>query len=230
MNAQSIADKINATGFALVTPLSRMQLNHVTHYLKDCTVHPGCHVTYSATGTPGPWGDSLSADVVSWQMHDIIRCPHLLEHALQFFDVAQAFLGVEVPLLYSLNAFCTRPVPHVRPDIQDWHRDADDVKFLPMFSYLTDVSDAEAQRLRGPFGEASIKGPAGTTFFSNTMEEHLGGKPVEGERIITWARWGVSDPPAAYVWDKLSPIGRDELGSRYPYDPRLQHAIHLVAA
>jgi hypothetical protein len=213
-------------GFTYLEPLNRVQVFDIHKYFCQRQVFPGCHVTYNA-GSPGDYMDHVDTDVISWHHHDTIRAPHLLEHALQHYDVAAQWLGVE-PVLYSVNVFRTRPVAHVRPDIQDWHRDADDVKFLPMFVYLSDVSEQEAQRLRGPGGEVSITGGMGTTFFSNTMLEHLGGKPLEGERIIYWARWGVSDPPAAYVWDKITPVDKAVLGDRYPTDPLLQRAIRLL--
>lgn len=218
---------IAAAGFAYVNPLSPLEVYLVREYLMSRPVRPGYHVAYGA-GAPTPWRDSQAVDVVCWEMRDVLKAPYLLEHALMHIDVASHFLEAE-PVLYSVNAFCTRPSDRVRPDIQGWHRDADDVKFLPMFVYLTDVRDQEAQRVRGPSGEMTISGDAGTTFFSNTMHEHLGGKPSLDERIVYWARWGVSDPPPAYVWDETTPISKGELGPRYPADPRLQRAMRLLA-
>lgn len=226
----SIQEDVVRFGYARVPPFDAQQTQEIVTYLKQCQVYPGCHVTYSATGPAGPWESHLEADVVSWHLHDVIRAPHLLECAITFVDAASEYLGTDDPLLYSMNAFCTRPVSHVRPDIQDWHSDKDDVRFLPMFTYLTDVGEAEAQRLRGPAGEVSIQGPAGTVFFSNTMLEHLGGKPTQGERIVTWSRWCVTDPPPAYVWDRLSPIDKSLLGGRFPKDERLRRAIRLIAS
>jgi hypothetical protein len=220
--------EIRTRGYSLLEPFTANEVADVVSYLKSQQVYPGCHVIKGA-GPPGPWEMHTSADVVSWHMHDVMRAPHLLRKFLLYSWEASAFLEVENAVLYSINAFCTRPVAHVRPDIQDWHRDTDDVKFVPLFTYLTDVGEDEAQHLRGPQGEVTISGTAGTTFFSNTMMEHYGGKPKTGERMIVWCRWGVSDPPASYVWDSLEPMDKALLGDAYPTDPWLQRSMRLVA-
>ena len=120
--------------------------------------------------------------------------PHVLERALAEIDFAAEYLGAP-PLLYSMNFFATRPGQPVRPDIQAFHRDTDDVKFLPMFFYLSDVGEDARQELRVDDRVVGIEGKRGTVFFSDTMREHRGLKPVTGERIIAWARFGVSNPP-----------------------------------
>lgn len=71
-----------------------------------------------------------------------------------------------------------------------------------------------------------ISGPAGTTFFSNTMLEHRGLPPTQ-ERIMFWARWGVSDRPASYGWDKLHPVPSEGIPD-YPSDPRLRESLRLL--
>jgi hypothetical protein len=223
-----VSDQIREQGYCFVSPFTEQETDDIRAYLTSRQIYPGCHVVKGA-GPPGPWEMHASADVVSWHMHDVLLAPHLIEKFLRHTADAGDFLGTEDPILYSVNAFCTRPVAHVRPDIQDWHRDTDDAKFVPLFTYLTDVGEDEAQHLRGPQGEVTISGTAGTTFFSNTMCEHYGGKPKTGERMIVWCRWGVSDPPASYVWDSLQPMDKTLLGDAYPTDPWLQRSMRLVA-
>ena len=76
----------------------------------------------------------------------------------------------------------------------------------------------------------TILGPAGTFFFEDPSGVHMGVRP-RGLRAFAWARWGVSDPPRSYAeWDHLRPASRDLLGGRYPADPELQRAIHLVVS
>jgi hypothetical protein len=139
------------------------------------------------------------------------------------------YLGVETPLLYSMNCFVTRPGEAVRPDIQDFHRDADDVKFLPMFFYLSDVGKDGRQELRIGDHVVGIEGKRGTVFFSDTMREHRGLKPMTDQRIVAWARFGISNPPESYKWDRLQPIDKALLGERYPADARLRESIKLLA-
>jgi hypothetical protein len=219
-----VSDQIREQGYCFVSPFTEQETDDIRAYLTSRQIYPGCHVVKGA-GPPGPWEMHASADVVSWHMHDVLLAPHLIEKFLRHTADAGDFLGTEDPILYSVNAFCTRPVAHVRPDIQDWHRDTDDVKFVPMFVTLTPA----VQRLRFNGEEKAIVAASGSAFFSDTMNEHYGEKPPSGDRIIVWARWGVTDPPASYVWDSLTPMDKSLLGDRYPTDPWLQRSMRLVA-
>jgi hypothetical protein len=172
-------------------------------------------------------------------MDDVVCAPGLLELTLEWTPVARAYLDAE-PLLYSLNAFYCEPGAQAKPDIQEWHRDADDSKFLAMFIYCTDVlgdCDGPHQFVVGSHkwivpntNACSIYGPAGTVFLADTRGLHRGIVPTSGRRMIAWARWGVSDPPASYMWDKLRPTPRGMLGERFPRSHRTQRTIHLVVS
>lgn len=225
----SSVDVFRAEGWLDLPSLSPHQVDEVLGFLKSREVFNGRHVVQGDTEGFSSWEAAAGANVLCWRLGDAVTAPHLLERALGMTDFAAEYLGVETPLLYSMNVFCTRPGQPVRPDIQDWHRDSDDVRFLPMFFYLTDVGPDARQELRFDGREVAIDGPAGTVFLSDTMREHRGLKPQTSERIIAWARWGVSDPPASYQWDRLVPIDAALLGDRYPADPRLRESIKLIA-
>ncbi len=172
-----------------------------------------------------------------WAPEDVLRAPHFAEFALSLTDQARAYLGL-APLLYSVNAFTTYPIAGpMNPDIQAWHRDKDDVRFLALFVYLTDVLKPEdgahlfkrgTHRGLSDGPSQTVLGPAGTAFFADTRGFHMGIRPSAKPRTIAWARWGVSDPPASYLWDKQSPCSREVLGTRYPSDVSLQASLHLV--
>jgi len=175
----------------------------------------------------------------SYDIWDVISAPEFLETAISFIPIAESYL--ESPsVLYSFNAFNCEPNHQPKRDIQDWHRDADDVRFLALFMYCTDVvdeNDGPHQFIRGTHqgrpdtGECvTILGPAGTLFLSDTSNIHRGLMPKRKRRTIAWARWGVSVPPASYGWDKLSPLPRAALGDRYPDDPRTRETIRFIAA
>lgn len=181
---------------------------------------------------------------VPWMCHDmrdVILAPGWFEKAMSLLSVASAYLGSKT-YLYSLNAFYTDPVAFTKRDIQEFHRDGDDSKFLALFLYCTDVlmeDDGTHQFIMGSHnydGDVSlgpvrtIIGRAGTSFFANTKGLHRGVAPKSRRRMIAWARYGVSDPPAAYVWDRLSPTPKALLGERYPNDRELQEAIKLVVS
>ena len=216
-------------GVLMLEPLSSEQLDETLGFLKSREVFNGRHVVQGDVSGFSSWEAAAGSNVLCWRLGDAVLAPNLLERALGMTDFAAEYLGVDVPLLYSMNVFCTRPGQPVRPDIQDWHRDTDDVRFLPMFFYLTDVGPDARQELRVGDKVESIEGPRGTIFLSDTMREHRGRKPQTAERIVAWARWGISNPPASYQWDKLGPIDAALLGGRYPQDSRLRESIRLLA-
>lgn len=172
-----------------------------------------------------------------WAMEDVLRAPHFFEYVLGWTPLVRNYLYQE-PLLYSVNVFTTYPISGpMNPDIQAWHRDRDDVKFLALFVYLTDVMDSnDGAHLfkKGTHSGAedgrvsTVLGPAGTAFFADTRGLHMGMRPTQYPRTMAWARWCVSDPPASYKWDGQEPCSRDALGYRYPVDETLRSSIRLV--
>jgi hypothetical protein len=172
-----------------------------------------------------------------WAPEDVLVAPYFFEFALELTSVARDYLGVE-PLLYSVNAFTTYPLDGpTNPDIQEWHRDRDDAKFLALFVYLTDVmTTADGAHLfklgshqgGAGVGERVVLGHAGTAFLADTRGLHMGVRPASRPRTIAWARWGVSDPPPSYVWDGVKPCDKAILGARYPKDKQVQESIRLV--
>ena len=185
---------------------------------------PGCNLLVTRDDT-----DAIASECVCVASETALLAPYLLERALALTDIAAEYLGVETPYLYSTNAFWTRPGPaRPRGDLQEFHRDCDDERFLVMFTYLNDVStDANGPHdLEGPDGVTrSIRGVAGTMFLADTSHPHRGRKPTTHERGIHWFRWGVNERPASYVWDGTRPVEASVLGDRYPADPRLRRSL-----
>jgi hypothetical protein len=172
-----------------------------------------------------------------WAPEDVLRAPHFLEFALALTPVVKSYLEQE-PLLYSVNAFTTYPISGpMNPDIQEWHRDRDDVRFVGLFVYLTDVirADDGAHLFETRTHNGDVVGPihtvlgsAGTAFLADTRGLHMGVRPALRSRTMAWARWCVSDPPASYVWDKQTPVPHSTLGERYPRDQAVRESIRLV--
>jgi hypothetical protein len=75
---------------------------------------------------------------------DLWSSPHLLEFAAQdkFLDLAQDYLGC-TPTLSVLNAYWSLPERVPEPDLQAFHRDADDCRSLTIFTLLTPVDVPE---------------------------------------------------------------------------------------
>lgn len=168
-----------------------------------------------------------------WDMRSALLAPHFFEHALSFNSLVEEYLEQQ-PLLYSINAFRTYPRKSVQGDIQSFHRDKDDRKFLALFMFLSDTSKEGAHVfLKGSHNGSSreeirISGPIGTCFLADTRGLHYGESPLLRTRTMMWSRWGVTDPPPSYVWDKLSPVDAKLLGRRYPTDKRTQEIIRLI--
>ncbi len=75
----------------------------------------------------------------------------------------------------------------------------------------------------------TILGDTGTMFLSDPNGLHMGLRPNQ-LRMLAWARFGVSEPTASYVWDHMSPVSKSVLVDRYPTDPSLQEAIRMVVS
>ena len=233
MTQQQALVALHERGYAIVGRMQPNEFAAMSDFLSQRLVYVDAHVPETAR---------MRGDALRTRMHptecfcvptaDAVVAPHLLETALSLTDVAAAYLARDPPVMYSANAFWTRPGPEaVRADIQAYHRDTDDEHFLAMFVYLTDVLDDAGgpQDLEGPDGMVrTIFGPAGTVFLADTSRLHRGRKPTKGERGIAWVRWGISERPAANAWDKIEPIAASALGDRYPADPRLRKSIELL--
>lgn len=180
-----------------------------------------------------------SPDTLCYSMEAILQLPGLLRFALGMTDFAKRHLDAE-PVLYSVNAFWTKPARNLHPGLQEFHRDKDDSRFFAMFIYGTDVLEPND----GPHefvhyshdglphakdAVIPIYGPRMTWFLEDPRGLHRGRMPLTHERLLLWMRWGVSDPPMTYTKDGMSPVPRVNVPD-YPSDPYLQNVIRLVAA
>lgn len=240
ISTQDVVARLNADGISLVDPLTSGEVADVNAYLDRCTVY-NAHVRANATksATSPAVAAQLAWPAFTTDMEDIVTAPHIFEAALASMPIAASAFD-EPPILYSMNAFWTHPSPEVYPDTHGWHRDTDDRKQLVLFVFGTDVTADEegghhyrVGSVRVPDAQVDqcdtrvILGPAGTAFMTNTLGMHMGVRPNK-LRLLLWARWGVSRPPASYFWDKLKPVPRAKMGDRYPRDPLLQDAVRFV--
>ena len=225
-----IADTLRRDGIVAIPGLSRSSAREVLAYLDGRPRHHG-HVKGASVAAHQP-GNSTC-----WAHEDVLGAPHFFEFALGLTDDAKRYLERDA-LLYSVNVFTTYPIDGpMNPDIQVYHRDRDDERFLALFVYLTDVctlSDGAHQFQMGTHdggpaaGTCTILGRAGTAFLADTRGLHRGERPSSKTRTMAWARWCVSDPPASYLWDGQRSAPRDVLGDRYPTDSALRDSIRLV--
>ncbi len=235
--AAVILDDLHQAGITMLPPLTPEQITEVRDHLRKTTAYTE-HVQAYSDGAARDF-DYTAEGTEIWchAMADVVAAPHFFEFALQQVELARAYLEA-LPRLYSMNAFWTRPGTRAPVAyLQEWHRDNDDDRFLAFFVYGTDVEE-EAD---GPHefqigthlglesgGPLSVLGTAGTAWAADTHGLHRGSKPKRGHRLLLWARYGVSDPPRAYLQDRLEPVPAEVLGDRYPADPELREIVRLV--
>jgi hypothetical protein len=235
------------------TPLT-FPVDAVRDYLSETEVY-NAHVAAKATARDrfGNVYVRQQWPMFCHSMQDIVTAPHILEASLSLYPLVRDYFQ-EAPLLYSMNAFWTQPAPNAPKyaDTHWWHIDGDDRQQLVVFFMGTDVptkDDGAHLYQRGshkhypnPTKEnlgydwehppesvvEVVTGKAGQVFLTDPRGMHMAPRPASRPRGLFWARWGVSDPPVSYGWDKLAPVPRSLIGSRFPGDPVLQRAIHLV--
>jgi hypothetical protein len=234
-----VLQNLRTDGIVPTLGLLPEQVAELTAYLTERPCYQG-HVRVYGDRVPRPHGHPDLGPVFCHAMADVLSAPHFWELALRTAPVARIYLGAAAHM-YSVNAFWARPWPgEPTHDLQTWHRDGDDVRFLALFAYGTDVLSSEDGPHRFVLGShedrvdldrcATIYGPAGTAFLADTRGLHMGERPRAGCRLLLWARWGVSERPVTYDVDELAPVPAALLGDRYPSDPASRAAVRLVAA
>lgn len=110
-------------------------------YFGTLPVHKGAHV-FSFDGAMRSLADVRSDFPMAGYNSDfVLKAPGLLEtlNDPALIDLIEQYLGC-VPTLYSLNAWWTFPAEKPEmTNVQFFHRDTDDWRFLTLFLYLTDV-------------------------------------------------------------------------------------------
>ena len=73
-----------------------------------------------------------------------------------------------------------------------------------------------------------IIGSAGTMFFADTRQKHMGHKPRNKARGMAWARWSLDPNPKTYKIDHLQPVSKHLISEKYPKDEKIQNIIRKV--
>lgn len=200
--------------------LSPEQLLEISAHLVDKSIYLGGHVKRAALSgsikTRDLWLHDRPRRIYRhslgcYDFDAIVTCPHLILTALESAELAEAYLEQE-PVLYSANLWWSFPGGAVKPEVQGWHRDIDDKKFLVVYFYLTAVSIEEAHfyQVGSHRGNnertAAITGKAGQMFIEDGYGMHKGEHPRRRPRLAAWVRFGVSEPPESYKIDELYPV------------------------
>ncbi len=158
-----------------------------------------------------PDGVPPETHVSHYDNEQIVRAPHLLAIANdpRVLGIVEAWMGGK-PTLAAMRVWWSTPSASGEPEHAElFHRDVDDLQFIKLFVFLTDVtedtgphifvegspqinklteirrySDEEVEQTFGTSAVRTFTGPAGTAFLENTYGMHRGLPPRTGPRLI----------------------------------------------
>jgi hypothetical protein len=160
-----------------------------------------------------------------------IRAPHVLSIANdpKVLSIVAGFLGAK-PTISLLTAWWSMPHGDGKAEEAElFHRDVDDIRFVKLFCYLTDVDEVSGPHMFVPgsqnidrltkirryqdreikeaFGENSLSmftGKAGTAFLENTYGFHRGVPPTQKPRLLFQVLYSLRNS----IYGPDRPVGR----------------------
>lgn len=148
---------------------------------------------------------------------DIVKSPHALKwiNNEKILNIVEKALGAK-PTLSNLSVWWSYPGHDTPQEAENFHRDVDDLRFIKLFIYLTDV-DIESgphafvpkshrhmgyrkirrytdEEVESDFGKDGIKhftGKQGTAFLENTFGLHKGQLPLTKRRLLFQAQYSL---------------------------------------
>lgn len=208
-HGQAIA-KLQSDGIvALNGVISESQVIEIRHHFANLPAHDPYRPELGKFLAPD--GVPLQTHVSHYSHDQILAAPHLMDIANdpQVLSVVEGALGAK-PTLSAIRAWWSTPTQSGKAEHAElFHRDVDDLRFVKLFVYLTDVdentgphifvsgshrqnhltaisrySDAEVEQAFGSSNILSLTGKAGTAFLENTFGMHRGMPPRQGPRFI----------------------------------------------
>lgn len=138
--SKDIVENLLSTGFSPITDvISEEQILDIKNYLSDKKMferYDRKRVEFGLNDIPdGAHTGSYSEDVLS-------GCPHLLNIAnnTKILEVVSGFLECK-PTLSNITLWNSFPSEDGPRNAEYFHRDVDDIKFIKVFIYLTDVDE-----------------------------------------------------------------------------------------
>lgn len=139
-NLRHLLDDLQVRSHARI-PIAIPNHEELRRYFEMQPVHKGSHI-FSFDGRPQAMTDvRRQFPMAGYTCDQVLRAPGLIDamNDPRLVDLIEAYLGC-VPTLYSVNAWWSHP--NDKPEmtnVQYFHRDTDDWRFLTLFIYLTDV-------------------------------------------------------------------------------------------
>ena len=208
---RNILDALQRSGSICLEPLlSQTQIAEMVSFLQNRNL--------SANGRFFR-ADQAPADLslATYPLGDVVSCPHVLSliNNGTVLGIASAYLGC-CPTISSIYLQWSFPERDQAADVQCFHRDPDDWRFLKLFMYLTEVdeesgphefvigshrssgrifskpySEEEVERAYGRDHIIKITGPKGTTFIEDTWGIHRGRVPVARPRLLLQVQYSI---------------------------------------
>lgn len=122
-------------------PITLSNVEELHRYFEDQPVHKGAH-PMSFDGRPKSFAAARrDFPLAAYSAETVVRAPGLIDamNDPRLLHLIEEYLGC-VPTLYSVNAWWSfvAPGPEMT-NVQFFHRDTDDWRFVTLFIYLTDV-------------------------------------------------------------------------------------------
>ncbi|MDR2877912.1 MAG: phytanoyl-CoA dioxygenase family protein [Chromatiales bacterium] len=214
---------LRTQGFTMIDPLlTPKQLDEVNAYLQASDL-------VAPNGQRFPTGHApTGVNVASYSLATMLSCPHvwgLMNHP-RMLAVAEAFLGC-TPTISGARIDWYGAHEGGPCDVQQFHRDYDDWKFLKMFVYLTDVDDDtgpheyiarshlgsgrvraipyQPEEIAAEYGKDAftrICGPRGTSFMADTWGIHKGNVPTRAARVMMQIQYSIFPVPV-FNYDRV---------------------------
>lgn len=155
--------------------------------------------------------------IADYPLETVLACPAIIEliNAAPVLALAGSYLGCS-PTLSSVGLRWSFPSASGPCDVQRFHRDPDDWRFVKLFIYLTDVDHEsgphvyvqgshktgrgirahsyDAEKLKKQYGKDSITpvmGKTGTAFMADTNGIHMGAPPRHRPRLLLAAQYSL---------------------------------------
>src|SRR5207253_11228502 len=159
---------------------------------------------------------------------DVVRCPYALEWANnpKVLSIVGHALGAK-PTLSNISIWWSYPGHEKPQEAENFHSDVDDLAFIKLFIYLTDVddgcgphvfvpgsqnkqifgkirrySDEEIEKTFGRDGIKTFTGPQGSAFLENTFGLHKGQLPKKKRRLLFQAQYSLH-PIGIYKYNPI---------------------------
>jgi hypothetical protein len=211
-NQQGLRDELTRSGLVSLPDLASRAVRRDIHaYLQDKELEIRGGRRLQLKDMPS---DAGTAD---YPLNTILSCPAVigLVNSPAILSLVGAYLGC-CPTLSSIGLRWSFPSTGGVCDIQRFHRDPDDWRFVKLFVYLTDVDEDsgphvyvkgshrtsrgvrahsyERNKIEARYGAISIisvTGSSGTTFIVDTSGIHMGMPPKKRPRLMLAAQYSL---------------------------------------